>query len=91
MDAKRLFDILAVVSGIARISPVLAGAAIDVLLPLETPLLFKQKHLGLHSVPFILYKFRMTTNAVARDQYSGDNGLAGVASRRYQPKGGSNS
>lgn len=55
---KRLFDIL--IAGIALIilSPFLLITAILIKLDSKGPIIFKQERLGLHGIPFKIYKFR---------------------------------
>ena len=55
---KRGFDIIVSLLGLIVLSPLLALIALSVRLTMGSPVLFRQERPGLHSKPFILYKFR---------------------------------
>ena len=55
---KRLFDIMASVFGLLLFAPLMTTIAIVVKLTSEGAVLFKQKRLGRHGLPFTFYKFR---------------------------------
>ena len=55
---KRLFDLLAALSGVILLSPVLIVTALLVRIKLGTPVLFRQQRPGLRGKPFHVYKFR---------------------------------
>ena len=63
---KRFFDLAIAVSSVIIFSPVLVLIGILVRLKIGSPVLFRQARPGLHSKPFIIYKFR--TMADARDE-----------------------
>jgi len=60
---KRLFDLVAVISGLCLLWPLLLLLALLVRLKLGSPILFRQQRPGLHGKPFYIYKFRSMTNA----------------------------
>ena len=55
---KRLMDVVGAVAGTVVLSPILAGAAIAVLISLRRPILFWQERAGLHGRTFRMCKFR---------------------------------
>ena len=55
---KRAFDILASLTGLVLLSPVLAVAAILIKLTGRGPAIFRQERVGRHFRPFRIYKFR---------------------------------
>jgi len=59
---KRLFDLLAALSGVILLSPVLIVTALLVRIKLGTPVLFRQQRPGLRGKPFHVYKFRTMTD-----------------------------
>jgi lipopolysaccharide/colanic/teichoic acid biosynthesis glycosyltransferase len=62
---KRLMDIVGAVVGAVVLSPILAGAAIAVLVSLGRPILFWQERAGLHGETFRMCKFRTMRSARA--------------------------
>jgi sugar transferase EpsL len=66
--SKRTLDLVITIPGIIVLSPLLLIISILVLINFGTPVLFRQKRPGLHSKPFLVYKFRTMTNA--RDAHS---------------------
>jgi lipopolysaccharide/colanic/teichoic acid biosynthesis glycosyltransferase len=56
--AKRAFDLLFAVPGIILLSPLLAIVAIAIRVTDGSPVLFMQRRVGRHGVPFQLAKFR---------------------------------
>jgi len=56
--AKRLFDIVCAACGLLVLSPVLLLASMLVGLSSPGGVLFRQERIGLHGVPFTIYKFR---------------------------------
>lgn len=61
---KRLFDITLAALALLLLSPVLAGAALAVLLVLGRPVLFRQTRPGYLEKPFTILKFRTMGEAV---------------------------
>ena len=59
---KRLFDLIAVISGLLVLWPLLLLLALLVRIKLGSPVLFRQQRPGLHGVPFFIYKFRTMTD-----------------------------
>jgi sugar transferase EpsL len=59
---KRLFDVLASISLLALLSPLLAVLAVLVRLRLGSPVLFRQQRPGLGGRPFTIYKYRTMVN-----------------------------
>jgi len=64
---KRIFDIIASVTGMVILSPLLIVISILVAVKLGRPVFFKQKRPGLYAEPFILIKFRTMTNERAEN------------------------
>ncbi len=65
--AKRTFDLVAAVSALAVLSPVLAALAIAIKVGSKGPVLFRQERVGQHGEPFQVLKFRtMVVDAEAR-------------------------
>ena len=60
---KRLFDVIATVSGLLLLWPVMLVLCVAVRCALGTPILFTQLRPGLHGRPFRIYKFRTMTDA----------------------------
>lgn len=61
---KRVFDIIASLSALLILSPLLLFALIRVRLSSQGPLIYKQQRIGLFGKPFYIYKFRsMYVNA----------------------------
>ena len=58
MVIKRAMDIVGSLCGIVLLSPLLLVIALAVKLSSPGPVLFKQERVGLHNVPFYMYKFR---------------------------------
>lgn len=56
--SKRIFDILASLSILTLVSPILAYVALRIKLEDGGPVIFKQKRSGLNDQPFLIYKFR---------------------------------
>jgi lipopolysaccharide/colanic/teichoic acid biosynthesis glycosyltransferase len=63
---KRLFDIIASLTGLVLLSPVLIFCALAIRLKMGSLVLFRQQRPGLGGKGFILYKFRTMTDQ--RDQ-----------------------
>ena len=55
---KRGTDFLLSLTGLMVLSPLLLLIAILIKLGSKGPVIFRQKRLGLHGVPFEIYKFR---------------------------------
>jgi sugar transferase EpsL len=64
LSCKRLMDIAGSTLAIILLSPVLVLVAICVRLLTGSPILFRQVRPGLHSKPFILYKFRTMNHGI---------------------------
>lgn len=60
---KRCFDLVASLSAVIILSPVLVVVAVLVRIRLGSPVLFRQERPGLHGRPFVMYKFRTMTNS----------------------------
>ncbi|GAB7024502.1 sugar transferase [Salidesulfovibrio brasiliensis] len=60
---KRLFDILASLTALVLLSPVLIAVALLVRVKLGSPILFRQTRPGLHGKPFDILKFRTMLDA----------------------------
>ena len=58
MVIKRAMDIVGSLCGIVLVSPILLIIAIAIKLTSPGPIIFKQERVGLHNVPFYMYKFR---------------------------------
>ena len=54
---KRIFDIIFSLFGIIILLPLMLGISLIIKLFSETPILFKQKRVGLNEEQFYLYKF----------------------------------
>ena len=67
MAAKRLFDLLVAAILLAVLAPVFLVVALLVRVRLGAPVLFTQWRPGLRGQPFLLYKFRTLTSAMASD------------------------
>lgn len=61
---KRLFDILASITALILLSPVIAIVAWQIRRKLGSPVLFRQVRPGLHGKPFEMVKFRTMKDAV---------------------------
>lgn len=59
---KRLFDLMAALTGLVVFSPVLIVTAVLVRIKLGSPVLFRQQRPGLRAQPFYVYKFRTMTD-----------------------------
>ena len=55
---KRAFDIVASLTGLIILSPVLIIVALLIKIRMPGPILFRQKRTGRHGHPFTIYKFR---------------------------------
>lgn len=60
---KRLFDLVAAISGLCLLWPLLLLLALLVRMRLGSPVIFSQQRPGLHGKPFYIYKFRSMTDA----------------------------
>jgi len=60
---KRLFDLIAAISGLCLLWPLLLLLALLVKIRLGSPVMFSQQRPGLHGKPFYIYKFRSMTDA----------------------------
>ncbi|PIW44352.1 MAG: sugar transferase [Zetaproteobacteria bacterium CG12_big_fil_rev_8_21_14_0_65_54_13] len=60
---KRLFDLVAAISGLCLLWPMLLLLVLLVRIKLGSPVLFRQQRPGLHGRPFYIYKFRSMTDA----------------------------
>ncbi|MBQ7776203.1 MAG: undecaprenyl-phosphate glucose phosphotransferase, partial [Lachnospiraceae bacterium] len=58
MVVKRAMDIVGSLFGIILVSPLLLIIALAIKLTSPGPVIFKQERVGLHNVPFYMYKFR---------------------------------
>jgi sugar transferase EpsL len=65
--SKRLFDIVAALTGLIILSPVILLIAILVRIFLGTPILFRQQRPGYKGHPFYIYKFRTMTDRLDPD------------------------
>lgn len=61
---KRVFDILMSAGLLILLAPVMALAAVIVMVQMGRPILFRQKRPGLYGKPFIMIKFRTMRNDV---------------------------
>jgi lipopolysaccharide/colanic/teichoic acid biosynthesis glycosyltransferase len=82
MVVKDVVDVAGAIVGLVLVSPVLAAAAIAVLVADGRPILFTQPRAGLNGRPFKIVKFRtMTRDADAhRDSLRSRNDISGSAS-----------
>jgi lipopolysaccharide/colanic/teichoic acid biosynthesis glycosyltransferase len=55
---KRLFDIIAAITGLVLLSPLLLFLAVTARLKIGSPVLFRQQRPGLNGKSFTIYKFR---------------------------------
>lgn len=55
---KRCFDMLVALTGLVLLSPLLVVIVVLLLLQGDGPVLFTQERIGLHAIPFRIYKFR---------------------------------
>jgi sugar transferase EpsL len=60
---KRSFDVIAAVSGLLVLAPVLGLIAIMVRMSMGSPVLFRQERPGLRGKPFVMLKFRTMRDA----------------------------
>ena len=60
---KRLFDIIAAITGLVLLSPLLLFLASAVRLKIGSPVFFRQQRPGLYGKSFIIYKFRTMLDA----------------------------
>jgi sugar transferase EpsL len=60
---KRLFDLVAAISGLFVLWPLLLLLVLLVRIKLGSPVLFRQQRPGLYGEPFFIYKFRTMTDA----------------------------
>lgn len=60
---KRSMDVVGAIVGLTLLSPVLAWAALVVVVTMGKPLLFRQQRPGLHGKPFMIIKFRTMRTA----------------------------
>jgi lipopolysaccharide/colanic/teichoic acid biosynthesis glycosyltransferase/peptidoglycan/LPS O-acetylase OafA/YrhL len=58
MLAKRLFDLLAAAAGLLLLAPLLLLLAAWIRCDSPGPVLFRQRRVGRHGMPFLIYKFR---------------------------------
>lgn len=81
LAAKRAIDVLAAGMGLIVLSPLLLLCAAAIAIDDGTPILFRQRRLGLHGRPFVILKFRsMNRDAEsAKAAISGQNELNGRA------------
>lgn len=64
---KRLLDIMISVVALVILSPILIILAICVRVNLGSPIIFKQKRIGLNEKVFTMYKFRTMKNEIGAD------------------------
>ena len=55
---KRAFDIVASITGLILLSPLMAIIALQVKLSSKGPIVYSQERIGLYGLPFRIYKFR---------------------------------
>jgi len=60
---KRIFDLIAAISGLCLLWPLLLLIALLVRVKLGSPILFRQQRPGHYGKPFYIYKFRSMTDA----------------------------
>ncbi len=63
--SKRLFDIVAALTGLVLLAPLFALAALWIRLDSAGPVFFRQQRVGRHGQLFLIYKFRTMTAAPA--------------------------
>ncbi|MBQ8148067.1 MAG: exopolysaccharide biosynthesis polyprenyl glycosylphosphotransferase, partial [Lachnospiraceae bacterium] len=68
MVLKRAMDIVGSLCGIVLVSPLLLIIAIAIKLTSPGPVIFKQERVGLHNVPFYMYKFRSMEQQTEADE-----------------------
>ena len=66
---KRLCDIIICVPLVLAVSPLLLLIALAIKCAGDGPVLFRQQRIGLHRVPFIIYKFRSMVADAATGHY----------------------
>lgn len=59
---KRAFDIVASMAGLVLLSPLFGLIALQVKLSSKGPVFYSQQRVGLHGLPFRIYKFRTMVN-----------------------------
>ncbi|WP_082491578.1 sugar transferase [Duganella sp. Leaf126] len=67
MLAKRLFDIAAALAGLLVLAPLLLLLAAWIRCDSPGPVLFRQRRVGRHGVPFEIFKFRTMTAGAERE------------------------
>ena len=71
MVIKRAMDIVGSFCGIVILSPLLLLIALLVKFTSPGPIIFKQERVGLHNMPFYMYKFRSMEQQTADDEKKG--------------------
>ena len=71
MVVKRVMDIVGSFFGILILSPLLLIIALLIKLTSPGPIIFKQERVGLHNVPFYMYKFRSMEQQTEADEKKG--------------------
>lgn len=89
MLLKRCFDLLAALAGLIVLWPLFLVIAVWIKLDSAGPVFFRQERVGLHGVPFRIFKFRtMAVNAEASGQITvgADARVTGIGEtlRRYK-------
>jgi exopolysaccharide biosynthesis polyprenyl glycosylphosphotransferase len=59
---KRAFDVVASMAGLVLLSPLFVLIALQVKLSSKGPVFYSQQRVGLHGLPFRIYKFRTMVN-----------------------------
>ena len=68
MALKRLVDLVGGILGVILLSPILVAVAVAIRVTEGSPVLFRQRRVGLHGRPFTVVKFRTMTRD-AEDRY----------------------
>lgn len=76
--AKRILDVAAVLLGLPIVAPLLVLIALAVFVTSGAPLIFRQRRMGRHGVPFAIYKFRTMQPA----QAGGESAIAAESANR---------
>ncbi len=65
---KRWLDYLGAAIGVVVLAPLLVGVAVAIRLDSPGPVFFRQQRVGLHGIPFLVWKFRTMTSDAPHQQ-----------------------
>jgi lipopolysaccharide/colanic/teichoic acid biosynthesis glycosyltransferase len=71
---RRAVDVAVALTALALVAPVLAVAALAIVVDDGTPIVFKQRRIGRFGKPFTMYKLRTMRNAACGDAYKPEGG-----------------